>query len=417
MNVREIAYKTLCDVMIKKDYANLNMRNFDYGLNESDQGLLTQIVYGTLRNYRYVRYQWMLYIDKVDDRKLSVLLDMSAYQILLLDKVPSYACVNEAVEIAKKLNGGRYTTLVNAVLRKLANNGPQKVNGTDEYNKLGIETSHPDWLVRMWVAHYGMETTEKICFENLSEGRIALRVNTLLTSKEELLRDERFSEGYTEGSLYYKGNILATDYFRNNLVIIQSESSQKVVEVVDPKKKDRILDMCAAPGTKSIQMAMKTGDECDIYAVDIYEQRVELINKAVSNYNLKSIKTMCEDGRNLPVKLPLYYFDKVLLDAPCSGLGTLKHKPEIKMNITAGDLDDIVRLQSQLLDSACLMVRNNGYLIYSTCTLNKKENDRQISMFLSQHPEFELVHEDTIFPYDHHSDGFYIAKMHKNMLE
>ena len=123
MNVREIAYKTLCDIVIKKEYANLNMRNFDYGLSDTDQGLLTQIVYGTLRNYRYVRYQWGLYVDSVDDKKLAVLLDMSTYQLLLLDKVPSYACVNEAVEIAKKINDGRYTSLVNAVMRRSTDRG------------------------------------------------------------------------------------------------------------------------------------------------------------------------------------------------------------------------------------------------------------------------------------------------------
>ncbi len=417
MNVRELAFKTLCDIMIKKDYANLNMRNFDYGLNDADQGLLTQLVYGTLRNYRYLRYQWQLYVDRFDDKRLSILLDMSAYQILLLDKVPAYACVNEAVEIAKKINGGRYTNLVNAILRKMANNGPQKVNGTDEYNKLGIETSNPDWLIRMWTAHYGKEVTEKICFENLNEGRIALRVNTLLTTEEELLKDERFSKGHTEGSLYFRGNIINTDYFRNDLVIIQSESSQKVIEVMNPERKERILDICSAPGTKAIQMAMKTGDDCDIYAVDVYPQRVELINQAIAKYGIRSIKTMCCDGRNLPVEMPLYYFNKVLLDAPCSGLGTLKHKPEIKMNIRSEDLDDIVRLQSQLLDAACLMVKNDGYLTYSTCTLNKKENERQVALFLSQHPEFELVYEETIFPFDHHSDGFYIANLHKSVVE
>ena len=417
MNVRELAYKTLCDIIIKKEYANLNMRNFDNGLSEADQGLLTQIVYGTLRNYRYVRYQWSLYVDNVDDRKLAILMDMSTYQLLLLDKVPSYACVNEAVEIAKQFNGGRYASLENAVLRKMADRGPQKVNGTDDYNKIGIETSHPDWMVKMWNAHYGQEIAEKICFENLTEGRVALRVNTLLTTREELLKDPKFYEGECEDCLYYEGNIIRTDYFKNDLVIVQSESSQQVVRVLDPQKKDRILDMCAAPGTKSVQIAMMTEDDCDLYASDIYEQRVELIKQSAEKYNLKSIKTMCSDGRNLPVTMPLYYFDRVLLDAPCSGLGTLKHKPEIKMNLQPQDVDDIVRLQSQLLDAADLMVKNGGYLVYSTCTLNRKENEKQIEMFLSQHPQFELVYEKTIFPYESHSDGFYIAKMHKSMLK
>jgi 16S rRNA (cytosine967-C5)-methyltransferase len=126
---------------------------------------------------------------------------------------------------------------------------------------------------------------------------------------------------------------------------------------------------------------------------------------------------MCTDSRKLPAMLPLHSYDKVLLDAPCSGLGTLKHKPEIKATITPKDIDDIVTLQGELLEAGALMVKNGGYLTYSTCTLNRKENDRQVASFLSQHPEFELVHEQTIFPYEGGSDGFYIANMHKSMLE
>ena len=342
---------------------------------------------------------------------------MSAYQLLLLDRIPGYAVVSESVDIARKIAGGHYASLVNAVLRKMADNNAQKVALEGYIEKLGVEASHPDWLLRLWEAHYGREIMEEICWNDLQPGRIALKVNTMKTSEQQLLEDPLFSKGTLNNCLYYDGNILDTDYFRNDLVSIQSESSQKVVLKVSPNPGERILDMCAAPGTKSIQMAIHSNDQAEIMAVDLYPQRVALIDQAVERHGLKNITTRCLDARNLPKEIPLYYFDKVLLDAPCSGLGTLKHKPEIKINTRPEDLDDIIMLQAQLLEAACLMLKPGGQLIYSTCTLNRKENDRQIRQFLLQHEEFELVSEETIFPFVYDSDGFYIANLRKSMLE
>lgn len=416
MNVRETAHKCLCDTMIRKQYASLAMRTLDNVSNE-DKGLITQIVYGTLRNWRYVRYQWSRYVSKKPSEEIAILLDMSVFQLFLLDRLPAYAVVDEAVEIAGKQARGAYRSLVNAVLRKLADSGPQKVEADDETAKLAIETSHPDWLIRMWQSHYGEETMKAIAWDDLQEGRTAFRANTFLTSEEELLKDPRISRGETEGALYYDGNILASDYFARDMVIIQSQSSQQVVRVLDPQKGDRILDMCAAPGTKSIQMAMATANSAEITAIDLHEHRVKLIEQAIEKYGARGITVMCCDSRRLPVLLPLHSFDKVLLDAPCSGLGTLKHKPEIKMNLTPQDIDDIVLLQGELLEAAALMVTYGGTLVYSTCTLNRKENEKQCELFLSQHPEFTLESQRTIFPYETGSDGFYIAKMRKSMIE
>ena len=411
-NVRKTAFEILKDVMLHNEYASLNMRYNDYDLNEKDQGLLTQIVYGTLRNYRYVRYQWDLYVDKKVPDEVAVLLDEATYQLLVLDRLPAYAVVNETVRIAKK-EYPAYAGLVNAVLRKLADKGSQSIKSDDATDKFGIETSHPTWLVKMWNAQYGQDLCEEICWENLKDGRVELRVNTLKTSAEQLLEDPKFSRCKDSNALVYDGNIFNTDYFKNDLVFVQSVSSQKAVEVLDPKAGERILDMCRAPGTKTVQIAMMAENNANIYSVDIYPQRVELIENALAKYGISCVTTMCEDSRTLPSKIPLFYFDKVLLDAPCSGLGTLKHKPEIKMTIKPEDIDEITRLQSQLLDSAALMVKAGGTLVYSTCTLNTKENDRQIRMFLSQHADFQLREEKTILPDRDHYDGFYISKLIK----
>ena len=411
-NVRETAFEILKKVMLHSEYASLNMRYGDYGLNEKDQALLTQIVYGTIRNYRYARYQWELYVDRRVPDDVAVLLDCATYQLILLDRLPAYAVVNETVAIAKKEFSG-YAGLVNAVLRKVADKGATAVKADDDYEKFAIETSHPGWLVKMWHAQYGDRFTEDLCWENLKDGRVELRVNTLKTTVEELLEDPKFSRCADSDALVYDGNIFATDYFKNDLIIVQSCSSQMAVEALDPQRKERILDMCRAPGTKTVQIAMMAQNDATIYSVDVYPQRVELIERALNKYGITCVRTVCEDSRTLHTKMPLYYFDKVLLDAPCSGLGTLKHKPEIKLNIRPEDIDELTRLQSQLLDSAALMVKENGILVYSTCTLNTKENDRQIRMFLRQHSEFELISEKTVKPDSQHYDGFYISKLRK----
>ncbi len=416
MKVREVAYKVLCDVMIKKEYANINMRDIGIVLSEADQGLLTQIVYGTLRNYRYVRYQWEVYTTSKVDEKIAVLLDMSVYQLLMLDKIPAYACVNEAVAIAKRINKGRQTALVNAVLRKVSNNGAIEINVEDEDQKLALETSCPDWLIRMWKAHYGEESTKKLCYENLKSAKVALRVNKLKTSADELLKDDNFVNGESEDCLYYQGNIINTKYFKDNYVFIQSFSSQQVANLIEAKATDKILDMCASPGTKTIQMAIDSQLKASIVAVDVYQQRVELIEEALERYGITNVKTICADARKINEVYEEEGFDKVLLDAPCSGLGTLKHKPEIKINITPNDLDEIVALQEELLETASKMVKKGGVLVYSTCTLNKKENEKQIEKFLKKHPEFSLDKERTIMPYEQGSDGFYLSRMYKNVL-
>ena len=417
MNVREIAYKYLCGVMLEKQYASLSMRNDQYDLNSQDQALLTQIVYGTLRNYLYVRYNWQKYVSKLPDEKTCVLLDMSTYQLLWLDKVADYAVIDEAVKIVRKNRKGSYAALVNAVLRKVQANGLQKPED-DSLDSISILTSTPLWIIKMWNAHYGRENAEKIAFENLNPSEVTLRVNTLKTNAEEVIEsDEQFVRCSEPNSLRYEGNVFSSSAFKNDLVMVQSLSSQKVAGNLAVKKGERVLDMCAAPGTKTVQMAMDSSDQADIYSIDLYPSRVELINKSLNRYGIKCVKTRAYDATKLDEVFEKESFDKILLDAPCSGLGTLKHKPEIKMNLKPEDIDDIVYLQKQLLETAALLLKNGGKLVYSTCTLNRKENDRQIKAFLKEHEEFSLEKEEVIFPFDEGSDGFYIAMLEKNMLE
>lgn len=400
MSQRETAFNCLCKITIDKQFSNIVLKNC-----LDNTPLVTQLVYGTLRNYRLVRTIWSKYAKKMPPAKICQLLDMATYEVLLLDK-PEYATVNEFVNIVKKIKAINQVSFVNAILRKISKDDMTNL-------PLAVRTSHPDWLVNLWTAHYGEDICHKICWDNLNEGKVALRANSLLTSKEKLLEDEKFYPGFVEGCLYYQGNIIETDYFKNNLVIIQSESSQLAVKEIGVKENQKILDLCAAPGSKTVQLALELNNTGLVVSNDIYDFRVQLIKQNILRYGLKNVEISCYDGTNINERYPENSFDVLLLDAPCSGLGTLKHKPEIKITTTPEDLDDLIRLQQQLLKTAALMIKKDGILLYSTCTLNKKENEKQIEIFLKENSNFSLEIEKTIFPYDYDSDGFYIAKLRK----
>lgn len=403
MKERETAYRCLYKILVEGQYSNLVLRHCD-----NNTPLVTELVYGTLRNYRSVRQLWLNYVDKKPNNQIAILLDMAVYELVLLDK-PAYATVNEIVEIAKKIKKGAYSGMVNAVLRKVKQ---EDMDNLSENDRL----SHPDWLINLWNNHYGKEICQKICQQDLLSGKVSLRVNTLKTTKQQLLRDGNFYQAEVENCLYYKGNIIDTDYFKNNLVMIQSQSSQIAVDTLNVRKNSYVLDLCSAPGSKTVQMAMMMDNTGKIVSNELYDFRSELVRQNLNKYQIKNVELTTVDG----VYIDNYYqrnsFDYVLLDAPCSGLGTLRHKPEIKITIKPQDIDEIVMLQKKLLISAANMLKPNGYLVYSTCTLNKKENERQIQSFLAERPDYSLVSQRTIFPFEFDSDGFFVAKLWRNGL-
>ena len=413
MNVRKTAFTILTQVIINKKYSNLALRDNDLS-DERDQALLNEIVYGTLQNYDYLSYQWLHYVKKIPTQEVQCLLNMSIYQLIYLDKVPAYAIVDEAITIAKTIDNGRFKGLCNAILRKFINEGITEVKMDDPIEKVALMTSHPLWLVRMWQAHYGKEIAIALCEHNNKRKPLSLRVNTSLISKEELLKDERFTEGkLAPSAVYYDGNIFKSAYFDKGEVIVQDESSQYVSYFVDPKPHDKILDLCSAPGTKATHMAIMMNDTGVIDALDIHPHRVELIKELSRKLKLNSIKAQVLDALKVDEHLELASYDLVLLDAPCSGLGVISHKPEIKLTIIPGDIDELVSLQQQMLTKAALMVKPKGYLVYATCTLNKKENEKQVQSFLVDHQDFNLIQDKTIMPMDYGSDGFYMAKLQR----
>ena len=413
MKVRELSFQLLQKICLERSYSNLLLRHELDRLEGKDKGLATQIIYGTLQNYRLCRYEWEHYAKKLPPEPVCILMDMSVYQLLHMDKIPAYAIINEAVDICKKRINPSYAKLVNALLHQVDTHREIEMKGTKE-EILAIQTSHPTWLVNMWSAQYGFETAENICHSDMEIKPMAVRVNRLKTNKEQLLVEEGFEQGrISPDALRYHGvNLVTTSYYKEGLVSIQDEASQLVALCLDPQPNERILDACSAPGTKACHIGELMQDSGEIICGDIHEHRVELIKEGAKRLGLTSVHAIHMDATEL-AGLEEESFDRVLCDVPCSGYGVLANKSDIKYHMQSSDMDTLIPLQQKILQRCASMVKPKGILVYSTCTLNKKENEKQIQTFLKNHEQFTLVHEETIFPFTYESDGFFMAKLRK----
>lgn len=421
-NVREYAFECLSHIFIDKSYSNIDLDNTirSAKLSEKDRALLTNIVYGTLQHSNILKWEINLHNTsrKKLDRKMEVLLMLSLYQMRYLTKIPPYAILNEAVEIAKKIDGIYGSKFCNGVLRTLQREPkvPQISDFKDVYGYYQTIYNHPVWLIKMWENHYGKETTFKILEENLKEPPLTVRLDTNKYSKEELLKNPDFMEAnLCENAFYYIGkeSLWEKEESKKGYITVQDESSQNVAIILDPQENDNILDMCAAPGSKTVHIASLMKNTGKILAIDIHPHRVELINKSLKHHNLTNVMTKCYDSTILSTKIRHNYFDRILLDAPCSGFGVIRRKPDILLDMSPEKLDDIIALQEKLLENAYALLKVNGTLVYSTCTMSKKENENQIIKFISKHKDMKKVYEKQIFPFDYNSDGFYIAKLVK----
>lgn len=411
MNARRLAFSLLKQICIEQKYSNLLLRNELKKAEQKDKGLITQIVYGTLQNYRYCRYQWEYLVRQLPSQECCILLDMSVYQFLCMDKIPSYAIINEAVNIAKSSMSNAYTGLINAVLHKIEKQKERPIEGTLEHI-LAIRTSHPDWLISMWKSQYGDETMEKICWSNMETKAQCVRVNTLKISKEQLLEKPQYTEGkLAVDALYYNGDsLIQIDEYQQGLLSIQDESSQLVSEVLQPQPHERILDVCSAPGTKACHIAQMMKNKGYILCGDIHPHRVTLIDEGAARLGITIMEAREMDASTL-LNIEDASFDRVLCDVPCSGYGVLSRKSDIKYHMKSEDMDTLIPLQQAILQCASKKLKPAGVLVYSTCTLNKKENEKQVERFLKHNPDFEKLEEQTIFPFLYDSDGFYMAKL------
>lgn len=420
MKVREVAFKVLWDILHDDLYSNIALDKAlrDEPLSLVDKKFLTMLVHGTLQRYSSLEFE----IDqvtkgKVVKDKMKLMLIMSLYQLRYMDKTPSYAIINEAVEFMKTLDGKAGASFTNGVLRTLTReNHKPKVNDFPSYlHYLSVAGNTPMFICKMWNSQYGAQITKDIIKTNLKEAPFAVRVNTLKTTKEKLLGKNFVSGKLANSALIYTGNkrISELDEFKNGEISVQDESGQLVAYMLDPREGNLILDMCAAPGSKTGHIAELMNNTGKIYALDLYEHRIKLLNDGMQRLGVTNVEAKAADASSLENDFAKGTFDKILLDAPCSGLGVVRRKPDILRKITPERIDSIMSDQVKLLESAHLYLKENGILVYSTCTLNKNENERQIAKFIEKHPEYILLEEKVIFPYEYDSDGFYIAKLKK----
>ena len=418
MKVREVAFKVLWDILHDDLYSNIALDKAlrDEPLSIVDKKFLTMLVHGTLQRYSSLEYE----VEKVTKGKLvkgkmKLMLIMSLYQLRYMDKTPSYAIINEAVEYMKNLDGKQAANFTNGVLRTLTreNHKPKVADFPNYLQYLSIAGNTPMFICKMWNSQYGSDITKEIIKVNLKEAPFSVRVNSLKTNKEKLLKGE-FEEGkLAPSALIYQGNkrISDLDEFRNGELSVQDESGQLVAYMLDPKEGEIILDMCAAPGSKTGHIAELMKNTGKIYALDLYEHRVKLLIDGMNRLGVKNVEARAMDATNMDFDKEM--FDRILLDAPCSGLGVVRRKPDILRKITPERMDSIISDQAKLLESADKHLKVNGILVYSTCTINKNENEKQVAKFIENHPNYSLVEEKVIFPYEYDSDGFYIAKLVK----
>jgi 16S rRNA (cytosine967-C5)-methyltransferase len=416
MNARSLALDILNEVLNKQAYANLSLKQRLSEVKPIDRSLVTQLVYGTLQNQIYCRNRWKKHVKQEPDALVASLLDMAVYQLMFLDKVPAYAILNEAQAYLSREHRGSINGLVNAVLRKIADEGNLALHGNDEVETVALNTSLPLWILRMWVSQYGQEKAFAAARSLIKPTLTSVRVNTLLATKEAFLEDPACTLGtIAPDAIRYAGNFLDSEWFFSGKGTLQDEASQLVIELTDVKPGMRVLDLCAAPGTKTSGLAQKMRNEGKIVALDLHANRVKLIDEGMEKLGITIVESHACDSRHCATVLAEEaLFDVVLADVPCSGLGVLRRKPDIKARITPADLDSLQILQKELLEEAGNWVEKGGILVYSTCTLNQKESEKQVVLFLSLHPDYQLIEERTIFPQDYETDGFYMAKMQRN---
>lgn len=407
MNARQYACNAIERIVYEHGYASLILRSCQE-FSRQDNALISQLVYGTLRNWTRCSYQWQDLARKKVKNHTAALLSMSVYQLFFLDRLPDYAVINEAVRQAD----GHEKGFVNAILRAVVKRGEVKPEFKDELEKTAYETSHPLWLLKLWKAHYGLETAIAIAGHDQKSAIVYGRMNPLKMGKEELasLKGVHLLE---EDCFTYDGILSRSPLFEEGKALIQDRSSQKIPLLLQAEPGMRVLDACSAPGTKTQQTACMMQNKGEIIALDLHEERLKLVRELMERTGVSIVKTRAADATGNP-GFEEESFDRILVDAPCSGLGDLSHKPEIRFHVTPDSLDELSQIQSRILDACAPLLKSGGILVYSTCTLNRKENENQAKAFLQRHENFTLLKEHTFFPMEYDSDGFYAAQFVKN---
>lgn len=434
---RNIAVKILSRVEQTDAYLDklLDIELKSDDLNDLDKSLLNELANGVLRHQ--TKLDWVLrgfyrgeYVKAVPQVRNA--LRVALYQILFLDRIPHHAAVNEAVEFIKRLRGEKSADVVNAVLRNIIRNLDGVRYPTleeDPVQYLTVNYSHPRWLVKRWTERFGFFETEAMLQANNLRPATTLRINRLRTTQEELfsilehLKISFTRCKYADGFVRVSGlaGLSNLDSFKKGFFSIQDESAGLACLLLSPRAGERVIDLCAAPGGKTTFIAEMMNNTGEIVAVDRYEGKLRLVQTSCDRLGIQNVKTAVGDALHFQTEPA----DRVLLDAPCSGLGVLAKKPDMKWKRDNSDIQKLALLQSKLLENAATLVTPGGALVYSTCTTEPEENIQVVQRFCEKHPEFVIenaskyVHPDVVneegcietYPHRHGMDGSFAARL------
>ena len=436
-NVREVALKILFDIETRKSFADQSINKFsaEFNLSSLDRRFLSQLVNGSTKFRKRIDYLLSAVLNKkIEDLTpwIRNVLRMGIYQIDHLNRVPHRATVDESVKLAKKYGHRGTKNLVNAVLRNYLREKDQiKFPRKDRISYLATFYSFPEWMIKRWLDDFGEQETKALCQIFNSSPRLSLRLNSLRAGSEDLIEEFKrskikYKKGFFLDNFYYiesKLDLKDFDPLKNGWIYVQDESQAFPVMLLDPRPKQAIIDLCAAPGGKTTQIAEMMKNKGQIIALDINEEKRKLIQNNCQRLGVSNVITAVGDARSFAVK-PV---DGILVDAPCTGLGVLGKNSDLRWQKEEGDVKRMKSLQLSILINAANLLKNKGVLVYSTCTITREENDGVVEEFLKQREDFKLsrasryVNTKVVdkkgmvrtFPHHHFVDGSFGVRLEK----
>lgn len=438
-HARNTALRALYDIHKNGAYSNLALKAVlqNTALNTADRRLVTELVHGVIRYQLHLDYL-ISQFSKVKHISYWIqdILRMGLYQIFYLDRIPDSAAVSESVQLARKYGGARSAGFVNGLLRSAIRGKESIVYPKDELQKLCIQESFPLWIGERWYAEGGLDYAKSLMVASNRKAPLTLRCNLIKTLPELLiarLQDSNIKAAYLNipaaPHISYAvtasgiSHIETLPAFVEGWFYIQDSGAMLVTEILNPQPGETILDICAAPGGKATHIAEKMKNTGTVHAFDLYPHKCELIAQNANRLGLSNIKPHAVD---VTKGMESYYgqADRVLADVPCSGLGVIRRKPDIKYTRRPEDIQLFAGQSLQILHQAAQCVKPGGILVFSTCTVEHVENEAVIEKFLSSHSEFRLAPAENmaypndgtirLLPYIDGTDGFFIARMQKN---
>ncbi|WP_295148175.1 16S rRNA (cytosine(967)-C(5))-methyltransferase RsmB [uncultured Peptoniphilus sp.] len=427
-NTREKALQIINDVLYKGTFLEESLEILKASnIDERDFAFIKEITTGVVRNKTYLDYvirkNSRVRFNRIH-KIILIILEMAIYQMYFLDKVPDYSIVDESVNLAKIYGNKGSISFTNGILRSIAKKKPAQVTLKNSIDNLSTYYSHPRFYTEYFYENYGEEFTKKLLKANNEKPPFTIRVNSFKTNKNDLV--ENLSElGFEIRETSYENalnilnpnGIIDTEYFEKGHFYVQDLGSILVSSFLNPSKDSMVLDLCAAPGGKTTHLSELMGNTGEIVACDKSKGKINLIKENAQRLGCKNISPMINDARILNEDF-INKFDYVLVDAPCSGTGLYRKKPDIKWNKGIDDLKDLGKIQLEILNSAKEYVKDQGLLLYSTCSLSKIENEDVIENFLSENKNFKIkkLRDKEVlklFPSVDGSDGFSICLLEK----